>query len=407
MSSNPITAADNAEVEFRFEELFFSRTDHKGIILSGNSVFQRVSLYEWEEILKKPHNLIRHPDMPKAVFYLLWDFLKKGKPIGAYVKNRAKDGRYYWVFAIATPIEGGYLSVRLKPGSDLFKIIQSEYKSLLAFEKETKISPKESAVYLLQRLKALGFDSYEEFMSAAVSKEMANRDVKLDLPNDQVIESFRTLTAQSKSIMQETDKVFSSYEVNKYVPLNLQVQSFRLGDEGKTIGVISGNYNIVSAEIREEIDKFRQSASEVFHYIYEGQFLSCTARIQREVFNYFSQEAESSLINKNHEMHLLELQQKQYHKKVIEGLNAIINKIVAFQEDCTRMKRCSASLEVIRVMGKVDAARLSGSHGGLNELINDLKTFQMAIADSLMTIEQFNAEMKYDTQKILAALKAA
>ena len=55
------------EVPFTFEELFFSRTDWRGVILAGNSVFQRVSLYDWDELIQKPHNVIRHPDMPKGV----------------------------------------------------------------------------------------------------------------------------------------------------------------------------------------------------------------------------------------------------------------------------------------------------------------------------------------------------
>ncbi len=404
-NTNLSLQSDAGEVPFTFEELFFSRTDTRGIILAGNSVFQRISLYSWDELLKKPHNLIRHPDMPQGVFYTFWDFIKRGQPIGAYVKNRAKDGRHYWVFAVATPVEGGYLSVRLKPSSEFFKVVQEEYKSLRAYERDNKASPKESAARLLEDLKALGFNSYEEFMSAALSKEIAARDAQLGNRPDPLVASFDGLTQRAKTLIEETDKIFSSYEVNKYVPLNLQVQSFRLGDEGKTIGVISGNYNIVSTEIRDEIDKFRQSASEVFSNIYEGQFLLCTARIQREVIDFFKTEQACEAINQTQEMSSLELQQKEYQKKAGEGLNSITGKIKKFQEDCRRMKLCGTSLEVIRVMGKVDAARLSVSQGGLNELINDLKTFQTSISGSLFKIEQFNAGMQYDTQKIIAALR--
>ena len=130
------------EVPFSLAELFFSRTDERGIILAGNSIFQRISMYAWEELLKKPHNIIRHPHMPKAVFWLLWETIKKGEPIGAYVKNRAKDGRYYWVFAIVTPIEGGYLSVRLKPSSAFLQVVEQEYKTLVDLENNAKLSTK-------------------------------------------------------------------------------------------------------------------------------------------------------------------------------------------------------------------------------------------------------------------------
>src|SRR5208337_645098 len=104
MQTDEIPNSDG-EVPYSFEELFFSRTNEKGHILSGNKTFQTISMYSWGELLNRPHNIIRHRDMPRGVFWLLWDTIKKGKPIAAYVKNRAKDGRYYWVLAIVTPIE--------------------------------------------------------------------------------------------------------------------------------------------------------------------------------------------------------------------------------------------------------------------------------------------------------------
>src|SRR5690606_31957630 len=103
------------------------RTDAAGLIQFGNSVFQRVSIYDWDELLGKPHKIVRHPDTPRAAFWLLWSAIKDGRPFGAYVKNRAKDGRFYWVFAIVTPVDGGYLSVRLRPSTELLAVIKREY----------------------------------------------------------------------------------------------------------------------------------------------------------------------------------------------------------------------------------------------------------------------------------------
>lgn len=70
-----MSSSFGTESEFKFEELFFSRTNTRGIIQSANSVFQRVSKYEWEELLQKPHKIIRHPAMPRGVFQLFWDEL--------------------------------------------------------------------------------------------------------------------------------------------------------------------------------------------------------------------------------------------------------------------------------------------------------------------------------------------
>ena len=78
---------DDQEVQFAIDEMLISRTDKTGIIQSGNDVFVRCSGYDREKLIGSPHNIIRHPDMPKCIFKLLWDTIKIDKPIMAYVKN--------------------------------------------------------------------------------------------------------------------------------------------------------------------------------------------------------------------------------------------------------------------------------------------------------------------------------
>jgi len=111
----------NTERNFRINESFFSCTDTKGTILAGNAVFQRVSGYSESELVGSPHNVIRHPDMPRAVFKLFWDTILGGQPIAAVVKNMAKDGAYYWVVALVAPTKSGFVSIRFKPASALFE----------------------------------------------------------------------------------------------------------------------------------------------------------------------------------------------------------------------------------------------------------------------------------------------
>lgn len=93
-----------------------SRTDAKGIIIECNPAFVEASGFSADELIGKPHNLVRHPDMPEAAFHDMWDTLKRGRPWRAVVKNRRKNGDFYWVVANASPTpDGGYLSVRMKP----------------------------------------------------------------------------------------------------------------------------------------------------------------------------------------------------------------------------------------------------------------------------------------------------
>jgi len=85
------------EVSWDKTQVIMSKTNAFGIIEYANEVFVDVSGYEDYELMGQPHNIIRHPDMPKVIFKVLWENLKNGKNFHAIVKNLAKSGRYYWV----------------------------------------------------------------------------------------------------------------------------------------------------------------------------------------------------------------------------------------------------------------------------------------------------------------------
>lgn len=175
----------NEESFFDFPELFFSITDRRGIILDTNDVFERVSEYPREALLNKPHNIIRHPDMPKAVFKLFWQFLKENKPVIAFVKNLSHTGKYYWVLATAFPVDTIYVSLRIKPSSHLFIPIKRIYAEILKLEQEGQ--PIDACMEaLLERVKTLGYKSYEDFMFNILYEELQHRDrhIERNLSND-------------------------------------------------------------------------------------------------------------------------------------------------------------------------------------------------------------------------------
>ena len=136
----------NIEKSFNDNEIIVSKTDLKGNITYGNALFIKMSGYEERELLGTPHNVIRHPDMPKAVFKLLWNTIKNKKEVFAYVKNLAKDGSYYWVLANVTAscdLDGkiiGYYSVRRKPKKKSIELISNLYKELLVEEQKAGVN---------------------------------------------------------------------------------------------------------------------------------------------------------------------------------------------------------------------------------------------------------------------------
>ncbi len=95
------------EVFFEEDELIVSKTDLKGRITYANDVFLKIAGYTEKDVLGQPHSLIRHPDMPRSIFKLLWETIQGGSEIFAYVVNRAKNGDHYWVLAHVTPSRDG------------------------------------------------------------------------------------------------------------------------------------------------------------------------------------------------------------------------------------------------------------------------------------------------------------
>ncbi|ENM5842842.1 PAS domain-containing protein [Vibrio mimicus] len=125
----------NEEVTFANDVELVSTTDTRGIITYANEAFCQVAGYTAEELLHKNHNIIRHPDMPKAAFQDLWDHLKLKHAWRGAVKNRCKDGRYYWVDAFVTPIyeKGllvGYQSVRRQLAPKVRERAEKAYRSI-------------------------------------------------------------------------------------------------------------------------------------------------------------------------------------------------------------------------------------------------------------------------------------
>lgn len=157
----------------REDDFIVSMTDLKGRITYGNRIFIEFSGYSEQELLGAQHNIVRHPDMPRAVFKLLWDKIQNKEECFAYVKNMSKDGGFYWVFANVTPTfdpQGnvtGYFSVRRKPRQSGIAAVTPLYAAML--EAERKAGPAraiEASTQILQNaLKEKGV-SYEQLVLA-------------------------------------------------------------------------------------------------------------------------------------------------------------------------------------------------------------------------------------------------
>jgi PAS domain S-box-containing protein len=159
------------ECLFGEEELIVSKTNLKGQLTYANDLFMRLSKYPSKDVIGAPHSLVRHPDMPRCIFKLLWDTIQAKKEIFAYVVNMARDGDHYWVFAHVTPTLDarqnvvGYHSNRRKPDAGQVATIKDLYAKLLA-EENRHDSRKDGMIRGYDMLmktvndKGLGYDEF-------------------------------------------------------------------------------------------------------------------------------------------------------------------------------------------------------------------------------------------------------
>jgi len=139
MARHPIPTG--REITFAPDDVIVSKTDLQGKITYVNDVFVAVSGYTPAELLGAPHSLIRHPDMPRCVFKVLWDTIAQRREIFAYVLNMAKDGAHYWVLAHVTPSYDragrhvGYHSHRRAPWADALAKVKPLHAKLLSVER--------------------------------------------------------------------------------------------------------------------------------------------------------------------------------------------------------------------------------------------------------------------------------
>lgn len=379
------------EAPFELNEIFFSRTDSKGIIQAGNDTFRRVSGYEWEKLLGAPHKIIRHESMPRGVFKLFWDTIGNGDVIGAYVKNKARDGLYYWVFAVVVPCEEGFLSVRVKPSSDLFTTVQQGYAELLKSEQEDHLSPEQSRAKLIAWLRSLGFENYEQFAAYALAEELTAREIGLNKPLDSSFEKLRNLLSQADILVEETRGLVEDFTSMRTIPHNLRVLASRIEPAGGPVTVLSQNYGAISSEmsnwfaahVLEDDSNFSKIKEKVSHSL----FVEGMARVMTECNNQLQSERRSlGGVDLEQEQALLATLTETRVKHAQAELQEVDNETQNISKLCDAMLRQLLGLSSTRVLCKIEGARLAESGQALFDIIDQLGRFQERISSRLHRI---------------------
>jgi len=157
----------NQEIKLNNKRYIVSKTDSKGIIEYGNDYFVEISGYSEAELIGQAHNIVRHPDMPKVVFKMMWDRIKKAQNIMAVVKNMAKDGSYYWVVTEfepkVDPISNEIIShtaFRKAAPQKAIDVMEPIYQKLLEIEKDGGVDASEKYLRGFLEEKRMSYDDF-------------------------------------------------------------------------------------------------------------------------------------------------------------------------------------------------------------------------------------------------------
>lgn len=318
MTETPCPTPVNREAPFGIDELFFSSTDPHSIIREGNAVFTRVSGYTREHLIGTPHNVVRHPDMPRGVFRLFWDRLGAGRPVAAYVKNMSADGSYCWVMAAAVPTPQGFLSVRLKPSSPHLETVKALYAQVREAERDLEAMGHSNAEVaeqgrdmLLSLLAEAGYHRYTAFERVTLPAEIVSRESQVGSGaatggSGTVLTALGTTAASLSALFEQVGEyqagsraleasstlVRALAEDVRLNAINGLVAAQRLSADGATLAVVADRMTHAAHDISRIVATLDQDLAPAVETMGDLAFRISVAKLQVDMARAYASEAE-------------------------------------------------------------------------------------------------------------------
>jgi len=456
----PAVAPRDQSRDFRTDEMFFSTTDPRGIITAGNDVFARISGYPAKDLVGRAHNIIRHPDMPRCAFRLVWDTLKENRRTAALVKNLARDGRYYWVVALFAPAKDGYLSIRFKPTSPLLDLVAGLYPKMLAEEERLLAVGADDAAamvasekVLVDALRQRGFASYDAFMRALLCEELKSRDAALAREGLVVIRPLPEGSGGDTAQANSADQLRSLYRrgagayvqlsrlfvrLDEFVALqqslnangafvsnltselrlaatNASLASTRVGEEGLSLAVVSDYMGKASADVAGCVGTLTQSIRTVSERLRSVIFNLAAGRLQIEMLMTFLRElivtTETDATNQASCQAIVSLQQAFGHslKRAVSSLDELAGATRQLDPTSNSLGRHMLELQVAQLSGLVETTRLRevGDFGAvfaqIRELIDNTRGQLAGLSEAIAHLGEIADEAPVTMREIAAS----
>lgn len=386
---------DEAVTGLEAADLVLSRTDMAGAILSGNSTFRQLTGYDWSELINAPHKLIRHPDMPQALFHMMWNNLRKNRPFGAYVKNRTKSGRHYWLFAVFSPIKNGYLSIRLKPSTEFFDHIRDAYAAIRAAERDGA-GIDQGIAMMDEAVKAHDFRDYDAFMGYVLGAEIAGRCKILGSTVEPGIAEFEEMGKLVVALSGEVRQVKEMFDSISSSPKNLNILGSRLSTGREAIQVVAQNYELLSTELLTSILALAERLEALLDTTFQGRMGYCAAQLSGEAIDRFATE-EPHLGTDGHkaELALLKAALLGFNQASVDGCDRIAQEVKHFVTLTARLRQMLSGLAVTRVVCRIEAAGVNEDTSSIDEISARLSQFQDELGLSLDRIGAACTELSH------------
>jgi PAS domain S-box-containing protein len=380
------------DAPFELPQSFYSRTDKRGVIAAGNATFQSVSGFEWDELIGAPHRVVRNHETPRAVFRTMWGIIQADEIAVAYVRNKTKDGRGYWVIAVILPIETGYISLRIKPTSPLFAKVRAIYSDIAAAESGEGTSVEDSEARLFAALADHGYDSYRTFQRAAFQAEFRARSLALSPKLKSYYNDIDRIAAGLAAIKGAQSQLLTAIESLRDLPTNMRIVASRLEPSGGPLSAMSDIYNSTSAVLFQEITDFalgHQNICRRMESAYDNScFLKSVSLLIEEVSaNTSAADLQGIGVDAQIEIKTfgdaaaLFVAQERESLQTAERLSQDLNRA------SYDLRRSMLGLDTIRVMGLVESGRLGAEGSRIGATMEQIGTCHSTIIALLQSIK--------------------
>lgn len=365
--------SSETEVLFPVEKILVSATDQRGVIFFASEDFCKVAGFTGDQLLGAPHKIVRHPDMPKGIFYLIWETLRLGRPACTYVKNRTKDGGYYWVLAVITLTSNGYLSSRIKPQTELFEKTKQIYRTLIK-EEACGLSPEESASRFLEILEEEGFANFDEFGGHALSMELKHRPDT----HPEIAQSFAAMDELERLIEDMkglVDQIHAGFERVRGEPVNLRILSGRLEGAGAALSTISQNYDAMAKEMHDLVRRLHEPDKGALQFMHSSILYGRQAQQNAHLFTEATDLVLSQGFAREEEMQIMQESRIRLQGIGRQKLSEIASIGKSIPDICRSLRRRINGLDVVKLLCKVESGRMRDVDSGLDGIIARLEDF--------------------------------